>query len=92
MHLRTRAALFDELSKIAEVPPSPKDNKTVSRKWLKNAALFAAGTGSGTAAFMIADKLVGSQISPQAKAVIVGLAAQGGNVATRKLMELYNKE
>ena len=92
MNLRTRAALFDELSKIAEVSPPPKDNKTVSRKWLKNAALFAAGTGAGTAAFMIADKFAGNQLSPQAKAIIAGLAAQGGNVATRKLMELYNKE
>lgn len=89
-HLVTRAALFDELGKIAEAQPE-KTNRAKLKSWLKSTAIIAAGTGAGTAAFMVADKIIGDQFgntwrttSPRTKMLIVapllGLAGIGSQV------------
>ena len=88
--LVTRAALFDELGKIAAAHPAP-DKKVQFKKWLKNAALVAAGTGAGTAAFMIADELAGKNLSPAMRTLLRGGAALGGAAAGYKMYEHFNK-
>lgn len=89
-HLVTRAALFDELGKIAEAQPD-KTNRAKLKSWLKSTAIIAAGTGAGTAAFMVADRIIGDKLgptwkntSPRTKMLVVapllGLAGLGSQV------------
>jgi len=90
MNLRTKAALFDELGKIAEAQPD-KTNRAKLKSWLKSTAIIAAGTGAGTAAFMVADRIIGDKLgptwkntSPRTKMLVVapllGLAGLGSQV------------
>ena len=98
--LITRAAFFDELSKIAAAGPS--ENSVKFKKWLKNAALVAAGTGAGTAAVMVLDKLLGDKlgktwqsVSPKTKMLVVGpligLSIAGRATAQQKLENAKSK-
>lgn len=98
--LATRAAVFDELMKIAEeVKPKNSDK---FKLWLKNSALVAAGAGAGTAASMVLDKLVGDHlgktwqnVSPKTKARIIGpllgASTMGAILAAKKLQEARKK-
>jgi len=66
--LVARAALFDELYKIAEAQPE-SENKTKFKKWLKNTAIVATAAGAGTAATMVVDKFLGNKLGPTWKAM-----------------------
>lgn len=52
-------ALLDELEKISEDARAKK-----AKRWLKNTAIVAAGTGMGTGAMMLAEKLTTTALSP----------------------------
>lgn len=99
-HLVTRAALFDELGKIAEV--QQPGNRERTKRWLKNTALVTAGAGAGTAVTMVADRLIGSKLGPSWQSLdpkvkmlvigpLVGLSTLGGVVAAKKRMEAIKK-
>jgi hypothetical protein len=96
-HLVGRAALFDELEKIAEASPDAAANRDKFKKWLKNSAIVAAGAGAGTAATMVVDKLLGDKlgkawqgISPATKMLIigplVGLSVMGASYGGHKVL------
>ncbi len=54
-------AFTDELEKIAE---EEVNNKQRFKKWLKNTALIAAGTGLGTGIAMVGDKGLRAGLGP----------------------------
>lgn len=97
--LVTRAALFDELGKIAEAQPG---NTEKLKKWLKNSAIVATAAGAGTAATMVTDKLLGDKLGPGWKSLspktkmliigpLIGLSTLGGVAAAQKLHEARKK-
>lgn len=97
--LVTRAAFFDELGKIAEAQPTDKTNKAKLKSWLKSTALIAAGTGAGTAAFMVADKIIGDNFgnvwkttSPRTKMLIVAPMLGLAGLGTQVLMKSRPKD
>lgn len=101
----SRAALFDELEKIAADQAGKaqaRARREKLKKWLKSTALVAAGTGAGTGAAMIGDRLISSAFGakwrglPKEKRLAIigpasGIAAMGGALLARKLMEEKRK-
>ena len=95
--LVTRAALFDELYKIAEAQPV-ESKKAKFKRWAKITALNAAGAGAGTAAFMGADKLFGKKLGKtwrgagtKTKMLAGGLVGLGSTLIGQKLMDARRK-
>lgn len=85
--------LLDELEKIAE-----DDQAKRLKRWMKNTAIIAAGTGAGTGAMMVSERLLSSALgshwavmSPTAKKLVVGpligLTSVGAGLAAKKLFE-----
>lgn len=89
-----QAAFLDELEKIAE----ELTRKEQMKRYLKSAALIAAGAGAGAGAVMLGDKaiqrIIGpswAAMSPMVKNLIVGpafgLATVGGIVGVQRMRE-----
>lgn len=101
----SRAALFDELEKIA----AAQSNKAQARarrekvkKWLKGTALVAAGTGAGTGAAMLGDKVISGAFGPKWRSLpremrlkilapAISVSTMGGAYLAKRLMEEKRK-
>ena len=90
----TFSSFSDEISKIAaeHFEPPRSDGKVKLKKWLKNTALIGAGTGIGTGAGMIAEKLVRKyhpEIGPMTKMkYLSGLASAATMAGMLAKMEI----
>lgn len=85
----TRAALLDELSKIAEATQKPSNERL--KKFMKSTAIIGAGTGLGYGAAMLADKglstalgsrwaTLGTPAQKKLVGALLGLASSGAFV------------
>ncbi len=91
-------AFVDELTKIAAAK-APSEKKGKLKRWLKNSALVAAGTGLGTGAYMVAEKGVGSKfgkrwssLHPNTRRGIAGAGAGAATVGGLLLASKLAKE
>lgn len=86
-------SLLDELEKIAA-----DDRAKKAKRWLKNTAIVAAGTGMGTAAMMATERVLTTALGPHwakltpstQKMILVpamGLTSAGASLALKKLLD-----
>ena len=99
----TLGALQDELEKIADALTKKEENKKKLKKWLKNTALVAAGTGVGEAAAQGAAHLAKKKFgpawaqTPRAKKLrilgpAIGAGTAGIALATSYIKKKYEEE
>lgn len=92
------SALRDEFEKIADAERNAK-----LKRWLKNSAIIAAGTGAGTGAALLTNEGLKRAIGPQwrslsptmRKAILapaVGITSIGAAHAFRRLLEESHKD
>jgi hypothetical protein len=97
--------LYDELEKISAakgISAEDRQRREKLKKWAKNTALFAAGTGAGTGTAMIGERLISSAFGARWKAMpkskqmailgpAIGIASVGGALLMRKALEEKRK-
>lgn len=88
-------AFIDELEKIGS---AEQERKEKIKRWVRNSAIIAAGTGAGTGASMLTEHaarhLLGAKwatMSPSSRQLVlapaIGLTSIGAAMAARRLME-----